>query len=104
MQAVMKLALVPNVVIFVSWANFQSIFVSGYAGFPSYKIIALPVNSPPTKKFHIIQPVVVNQKRRSSFPKSQWNVNALRCSSKIPPWLCTIGFGFPVVPDENKTQ
>src|SRR5699024_3158701 len=27
-----------------------------------------------------------------------------KCSNKMPPWLWTIGFGFPVVADENKTH
>src|SRR5699024_938942 len=84
--------------------SFQSILVSGDAGLPSYKMMVLPVSNPPTRKFHIIHPVVVNQKKRSPFPRSLWNVRAFRCSSKMPPWLWTIGFGFPVVPDENKTH
>src|SRR5699024_11992079 len=98
------LALVPNRLIFVSSANFQSIFLWGYVGLPSYKIIVLPVNKPPTRKFHIIQPVVVNQKNRSPSPRSARKVKAFKCSNKMPPWLWTIGFGFPVVPDENKTH
>src|SRR5699024_4668183 len=66
--------------------------------------MVLPVSSPPTRKFHIIQPVVVNQKKRSSLPRSAWKVNAFRCSNKIPHWHSTTGFGLPVVPEENNTQ
>src|SRR5699024_624213 len=29
---------------------------------------------------------------------------AFKCSNKMPPWLWTIGFGCPDVPDENKTH
>ena len=27
----------------------------------------------------------------------------LKCSTRIPPWRCTIAFGSPVVPDEKST-
>ena len=51
-------------------------------------------------KFHIIQPVVVNQKRRSPGWASTWRFSFFRCSSRIPPWPWTIAFGSPVVPEE----
>jgi len=52
------------------------------------------------RKFHIIQPVVVNQKIRSPGFASKWRFIFFRCSKRIPPWPCTIGFGSPVVPEE----
>jgi hypothetical protein len=58
------------------------------------------VSRPETRKFHIIQPVVVNQKTRSPARASTCRCSFLRCSSRIPPWPCTIAFGSPVVPDE----
>ena len=73
---------------------------SGCAGLPSYSTIVDPTSSPETRKFHIIQPVVVNQKNRSPGPRSQCNASALRCSRTIPPWPWTMPLGSPVVPDE----
>ena len=35
--------------------------------------------------------------------RSQPSPRFLRCSSRMPPWPCTIGFGSPVVPDEKST-
>src|ERR1700726_317539 len=64
----------------------------------------VPSARPVTRKFHIIQPAVVNQKKRSPGCKSRCNAKAFRCSSRIPPWLCTIGLGIPVVPDEKRIQ
>ncbi len=55
-------------------------------------------------KFHIIQPVVVNQNSRSPACASMCRCSIFRCSSRIPPWLCTIAFGRPVVPDEYRTH
>ena len=49
-------------------------------------------------KFHIIQPVVVNQNSRSPACASRCRCSILRCSSRMPPWDCTIAFGSPVVP------
>ena len=37
-------------------------------------------------KFHIIQPVVVNQKSRSPACASTCRCSIFRCSSRIPPW------------------
>ena len=51
-------------------------------------------------KFHIIQPVVVNQKRRSPGFASTCRCIFFSCSSRMPPWPWTIAFGSPVVPDE----
>ena len=51
-----------------------------------------------TRKFHIIQPVVVNQKTRSPSRASRCRYIFLRCSSRIPPCPCTIALGSPVVP------
>ena len=55
-------------------------------------------------KFHIIQPVVVNQNSRSPACASRCRCSILRCSSRIPPWPWTIAFGSPVVPDEYRTH
>ncbi len=55
-------------------------------------------------KFHIIQPVVVNQNSRSPACASRCNHAFFRCSSRIPPWPWTIGLGSPVVPDEYRTH
>jgi hypothetical protein len=30
-----------------------------------------------------------------------WKVWSLSCSMRMPPWLCVIAFGSPVVPEEN---
>ena len=38
---------------------------SGWPGLPSYSTTVAPTSRPPMRKFHIIQPVVVNQKNRS---------------------------------------
>ena len=51
-------------------------------------------------KFHIIQPVVVNQNSRSPSRASRWRLSFLRCSISTPPWEWTIALGSPVVPDE----
>ena len=53
--------------------------------------------------FHIIQAVVVNHWTRSPGPTSQASPRFFMCSSKIPPWPCTIAFGRPVVPEEKST-
>ncbi len=63
-----------------------------------------PTNRPETRKFHIIQPVVVNQKNRSPGPRSQCSANAFRCSTVIPACPCTMPFGSPVVPEEYSTH
>jgi hypothetical protein len=67
---------------------------------PSYNTIAASVRSPDTRKFHIIQPVVVNQKMRSPACPSTCRFSFLRCSRRIPPCPWTIALGRPVVPDE----
>jgi len=59
-----------------------------------------PASSPPIRKFHIIQPVVVNQKKRSPGWRSWCRWLFFRCSSRIPPCPWTIPFGRPVVPEE----
>ncbi len=100
MQLAMNAALVPNVVISASLASCQSLPRSGCPGLPSKRTISASVRRTPTRKFHIIQPVVVNQKTRSPRWASTWRFIFLRCSSSIPPWPWTIGFGSPVVPDE----
>ena len=74
--------------------------MSGYPGEPSYRSTVASVSSPETMKFHIIQPVVVNQNSRSPACASTCRCSIFRCSSRIPPWPWTIAFGSPVVPDE----
>ena len=56
------------------------------------------------RKFHIIQPVVVNQKKRSAGVTSSCSASDFLCSRTIPPCPCTIPFGSPVVPEEYSTQ
>src|SRR5690348_12911328 len=73
------------------------------SGAPSYSTTAAPTAGPDIRKFHIIQPVVVYQKNRSPGPRSWCSASIFRCSSRIPPWPCTIGLGNPVVPEEYST-
>ena len=100
MHAYMNGAAVPKYVTPASSANLQSAFMSGYDGSPSYSTAVAPCSKPPIRKFHIIQPVVVNQKKRSPCPISMCRESTFRCSSRMPPCPWTIGFGRPVVPDE----
>jgi hypothetical protein len=86
----------------VASAKRHSAPMSGWPGLPSYSSTVEPTSSPPTRKFHIIQPVVVNQKKRSAGPRSRCSASDLRCSSTIPPWPWTIGLGSPVVPEEYR--
>jgi hypothetical protein len=58
------------------------------------------VRRPETRKFHIIQPVVVNQKSLSPGWESTWRWSFFRCSRRMPPWPWTIALGSPVVPEE----
>ena len=51
-------------------------------------------------KFHIIQPVVENQKKRSPACTSLWKCRYFRCSSRLPPWEWVLALGTPVVPEE----
>ena len=104
MHAPMYDALVPKVVIPVRAANSHSASMSGWPGEPSYRRTVASVSSPETMKFHIIQPVVVNQKIRSPACASTCRCSILRCSSRMPPWDWTIAFGNPVVPDEYRTH
>jgi hypothetical protein len=70
---------------------------------PSISTTDAPVSSPETSAFHIIHAVVENHRMRSPRRRSQLSAWFLRCSSRTPPWPCTIAFGFPVVPEENST-
>ena len=58
----------------------------------------------PTRKFHIIQPVVVKKNARSPGRSPWWKLSPLSCSSRMPPCPCTIALGSPVVPEENSTH
>ena len=73
---------------------------SGWPGLPSNSTIVVPTSRPPTRKFHIIQPVVVNQNNRSSGPAPVQGQFDFICSRTIPPCPWTIPFGSPVVPEE----
>src|SRR6202012_215770 len=99
MHEAMNAALVPNVVICASALSSHRRSSDGYPGFPSNSTTAASVSSTPTRKFHIIQPVVENQNTRSPARASTCNLWCLSCSSRIPPWLCTIALGRPVVPE-----
>src|SRR6202050_5837310 len=74
----------------------------GYAGLPSYSTGTTSTSSALTRKFHIIQPVVVKKNMRSPGCTSIWNLSDLICSRIMLPWQWMMGFGRPVVPDENK--
>src|SRR5699024_3672001 len=54
-------ALVPNDVIFASSTSSHNTIIEGYVELPSYKTMVELVNNPPINKYHIIQPVEVNQ-------------------------------------------
>src|SRR5690606_37988598 len=94
----------PKYVIRCCAANRHSVFRSGCPGLPSNSTTAEPTNNPEISRFHIIHPVVVNQKNRSPGPRSSDIANCFRCSTTMPPWPCTMPFGRPVVPDEYSTH
>src|SRR5699024_11388720 len=77
---------------------------SGWYGLPSIITIADPTTRPPTSAFHIIHAVVENQQNRLPGPRSKWRLWFFSVSSRIPPWLCTIAFGLPVVPEEKRME
>src|SRR5919108_529647 len=85
-------------------ASRHSAPMSGWPGLPSYSTTVAPSSSPPTRKFHIIQPVVVNHRKRSAGPRSRCRASDFSSSRAMPPWPCTIGLGSPVVPDEYSTH
>ena len=91
---------VPNSVTASSAAIRQSTSRSGWPGLPSKATTVAPTSSPEISRFHIIQPVVVNQKNRSPGPRSCCRASDARCWTTMPPCECTIPFGSPVVPDE----
>ena len=78
--------------------------MSGWPGLPSYSTTVEPSSRPPTRKFHIIQPVVVNQKKRSAGPRSSCSEIDFSSSRAIPPCPWTIALGSPVVPEEYSTH
>jgi hypothetical protein len=82
----------------------QSGAAEGQPGLPSKMQQVVPPSSRSTWPFHMIQPVVLNQWKRSPV-STQWGPG--RCagcscsaSSRMPPWPCTMGLGRPVVPLE----
>ena len=75
----------------------------GAEGLPSKMQAVVPPSSTETWKFHMIQPVVLNQCRRS--PVSTVGPRLLcrllfSSTRTMPPWLWTMGLGRPVVPLE----
>src|SRR5690606_15744788 len=104
MQLCTNGAEVPKYVIRCWAASRHNVLRSGCPGLPSNSTTVLPTSKPDTRKFHIIHPVVVNQKNRSPGPRSSANAICLRCSTTIPPCPCTMPFGRPVVPDEYSTH
>ena len=53
-------------------------------GLPSKHTMVAPTSRPPTRKFHIIQPVVENQKKRSPGPRSQCEAERLEVLEDDP--------------------
>ena len=81
----------------------QSGAADGPPGLPSNKQMVVPPSKPAIWQFHMIQPVVLNQWKRS--PVSTVGPRLLSselfsASSITPPWPCTMGLGNPVVPLE----
>ena len=99
-----KPGLAPISVAPVSAASRHCQRMSGCSGLPSIITIDARTSSDDTSAFHIIQAVVENHRIRSPGPRSQLSAWFFRCSSRIPPWPCTIAFGLPVVPEENSTH
>src|SRR4029077_4478528 len=69
-------------------------------GLPSKRQMVVPTSSAATCRFHMIQPVLEYQKKRSSGRRSLCSTHILECSSMMPPWPCTTALGSPVVPEE----
>ncbi len=103
-QAIVNAGLRPKNVGFVSSTSRHWNARSGYAGLPSIITIDARWSSVETSAFHIIQAVVVNHWSRSPGCRSQLKPWFFRCSTRMPPWQCTIAFGNPVVPEEKRTQ
>src|SRR3954451_17370441 len=104
MHAPTKAALVPNRLTPARFARSHNTSSDGCPGLPSYSTGTPPTIIDPMRKFHIIQPVVVNHDILSPGRTSNWRPTALACSRTMPPWPWTIAFGRPVVPDEYSTQ
>src|SRR5256885_6745471 len=86
---------------YISLRNSWAKHVQGRVGWAAIVgRIVVPTSSPPTKRFHIIHPVVVYQKKISPGFRSRLSPTLLRCSRTIPPCPCTMAFGKPVVPEE----
>jgi hypothetical protein len=84
----------------------QSGAAEGQPGLPSKMQQVVPPSSRSTWPFHMIQPVVLYQWKRSPVlgtrlgPRSLCRRAACSASSRMPPWPCTMGLGRPVVPLE----
>ncbi len=92
----------PNAVMRARSARRHRASGPGCMGLPSKSTTVEPTVSPDTSRFHIIQPVVLNQKNRSPGPRSRCRASCFMCSSRMPPWPWTIGLGRPVVPEEYR--
>ena len=97
-QAIRYAGLTPTIVASVSLGQRHSPPSSGHATSPSNITIEARSSSALTSAFHIIQAVVVGCRSRSPALMSHVIPMFLWCSSRMPPWPCTIGFGSPVVP------
>src|SRR3954451_23599483 len=104
MHAPTNAALVPNRLTPARSAGSHNTSSDGWPGLPSYSTGTPPTIIDPIRKFHIIQPVVVNHDILSPGRTSNWRPTAFACSRTMPPWLWTIALGRPVVPDEWSTQ
>src|ERR1700730_14954955 len=80
----------------------QSTSGSGYAGFLSDSTGTTSTSIAHGAEFHIIQHVVVKKNIRAPACTSMWNFSDLHCSRIMAPWQWMMGFGNPVVPEENK--
>src|SRR5262249_21028798 len=94
--------LVPKTDVPESSTIFHSTSGLGQAGLPSYNSGTTFDSSELTRKFHIIHPVVVKKNSRSPGWASKLKARCFSCSRMMPPWLWQMGFGNPVVPEENR--
>src|SRR6185312_16641622 len=101
-SAATYVGLVPNSEAPESSTIFHRTSGLGQAGLPSYSTGTTSDSRELTRKFHIIQPVVVKKNNRSPGCTSKLNLRCFSCSRTMPPWLWQMGFGRPVVPEENR--
>ena len=102
-QDIRYAGLVPSSVTRASAAIRHCCRRSGKSGLPSTTTMAARRSSADIQMFHIAHAVVVNHSEQSPGRTSRWKACVLKCSSRIPPWPCTMAFGSPVVPEEKST-